>query len=259
MKVYNIPQLFLNEILKNEGVILQGKIIDVKGSKITIDFGSFIGEGKWETSLPIPKKGDTLIFLIKDKKNPLVLKVIESKTHIFFEKAPEIEIINAEEKSKKEELANFIKILFSIKKQKEKNLLKEKEHQTRTVSKENKDEPLFATVIPVRVDESKSEIKLIINYETKEEIYMVSLFTSIKEIGNIKADLYYMPTKGKKIIINLQTSKKETQKLIEEKKQYLENNLKELGFNPYIKVTYNPDIGKSNLYPVKKSIIEKRV
>lgn len=260
MRIYNISQAQLKELLSSRGNILQGKILAVSRGKVVIDFGSFIGEGKWEADLPLPEKGETLTFAVKSRKFPLVLKVIKAKNKVEFERLPEIEIQNIEQKEQKEEIANFLKAILSIKRHKEKSMPEgEKAKEAAKTTSKTEDTPVFAMLIPIKVDDSQYELKLIINYDEEEEIYMVSFVTSTKELGNVKADLYYTPTKGKKLIINLQTSQKEAKKLMEKKKGELEANLKKLGFTPYINVTYNPNVNKNMPFQFRKSLIEKRV
>ncbi len=259
MKIYNIRHI----IPKTEivlGKILKGKILSIKGTKVVIDFGSFIGEGIWEANKPVPKQGETLTFLVKKPANPIVLKALKQKEKVVFKNVEDIEIseINFGDEESKKKIAVLLKIILASVKIKKENSNNLKTEAGKIKNKTHIEEPIFAFNIPFHIDNSSLEIKLLVSYDHEEEIYMVTLLSSIESMGLIKTDVYYMPKKGKRLIVNFQASLKETKELVEKEKIKLENNLKALGFTPYIRVTYNPNIHQENLYP-HKSIIEKRV
>ncbi len=252
MRIWGVLKPEQVEELVRVGAFLRGKVISVDGDRVTLDFGDFVGEGLWEATQPLPREGDVVVVRIKDPGPPVVLGFVKRiKANVpepKLERMPEVELPGLDEGAKRE-FALFMKVASKA------------AHLSHlhTLSRPHADVPVVVA-FPLVAGERRGVVYFTVDEEDtgeEGEVYTIRLLVDEEELGRVRVDVVYFPSRGKRLVVSIQAQEKKTKEALDAAKEVLAASLKKHGFFPSVGVFYNPRISSASLLG-RSGVLERR-
>ena len=226
------------------GALVKGRVMAVEGDRVLIDFGDFVGEGRWEATQPLPSEGDVILVRIAGEGVPIPLRFVKrlkvAEKEVAAKRLPEIEVRDV--KSSTRELAAILRLATKVAEHTHQQVRGAGEHQQHT--------PMLFVSIPVVVEGRHSKVYMAIDEEPSGgfSVYNLRLLLEETPVGDVRVDLSYVPEKARRLMVSIFTAEEKGAEVLEKARQELVRALSSLGFSPMVYVRHNPKVvGKVGL------------